>query len=218
MHSIESLKIAGRSTENLPNTFFRSKAETSHLAVLLPGLGYTSQMPVMYYPCLTLLATGADVMRADYNYVRQPDFMALEPDERRRSAAEDALAIFRAAIGQRRYNRITLVGKSIGTYAMGHIITTVANLPHLSCIWLTPLLKHEQLLSQIKHVRHRALIVTGTADPYYDKANLDELLKTTGGESVVIDGADHSMEIDGDPIKSLQALERIMRGIVKFVG
>jgi hypothetical protein len=220
MHSIEKLNINGyRKDQAIPNTFFRQEANTRHLAVLLPGLGYTSQMPVMYYPCMALLVSGADVLRADYNYIGRPDFMALAPDERRKWAATDAVSVCDEAMKQRKqYDRITLVGKSIGTAAMGHLITTISSLPNLQCLWLTPLLKNEQLLSQIKRVKHRALFITGTSDPYYDKANLDDLLKTTGGESVVIDRADHSLEIDGDPMKSLQALELIMKGILKFLA
>ena len=68
--------------------------------------------------------------------------------------------------------------------SMGHLITSIQNLPKFQCLWLTPVLKNEHLLSQIKQVKHRALFVIGTADPYYDKRNLDELLQATGGESI----------------------------------
>jgi hypothetical protein len=218
MHSIETLKIMNSHNEQVPNTFFRQKSEARHLAILLPGLGYTSHMPIMYYPCLELITKGADVLRADCNYISRSDFMVLEADDRRRRAAADAMAVYSGAIVQRKYDTVTLVGKSIGTYAMGHLITTVTYLPQLQCIWLTPLLKHEHLLSQIKQVRHRALFVAGTADPYYDKTNLEDLLNITGGESLIVEGADHSLEIEGDPIKSLKALELIMKGITKFIG
>ncbi len=218
MYSIEILDIVGSRGETVPNTFFRQKAETDHLAVLLPGIGYTSHMPVMYYPCLALLSNGADVLRADYNYAKRSDFMSLEPDDRRRWAAEDAIALLATAMKQRKYAKMTLAGKSIGTSAMGYLITTVHDLPTLQCIWMTPLLKNEQLLSQIKRVRHRALFVTGTSDPHFDQANLDDLQELTGGQSIVIAGADHSMEIGRDPIKSIQALERIMKGISNFLA
>jgi len=217
MYSIETLKIIDSLSEPVPNTFFRQKNETRHLAVLLPGLGYTSQMPVMYYPCLALIAKGADVLRADYNYVRRADFMVLEPEARRRLAAADAIAVYSGAIMQRDYDIVTLVGKSIGTYAMGHLITTVTHLPKLQCIWLTPLLKHEHLLSQIKQAKHKALFVTGTDDPYFDKPNLDDLMNATNGQSIVIEGADHSLEVYGDVMKSLEALEQIVKVIIKFI-
>ncbi len=218
MYSIEALNILGHQKEAVPNTFFRQKAETRHLSIVLPGFGYTSHMPVMYYPCLALLSRGADVLRAEYNYSKLADFMALSQDERRRQAADDVSAIYAAAIRQREYDTITLVGKSIGTTSMGHLITSVSGFPELQCLWLTPVLKSERLLSQIKQVGHRALFVIGTADTYYDKGTLDDLVKVTGGDSIVIEGADHSLEIDGSPIKSLQALERIMIGIERFLG
>ncbi len=218
MYSIETLTIIGNQNAAVPNTFFRQKDRTRHLAIFLPGLGYTSHMPVMYYPFLALLSRGADVLRAEYNYVKYPDFMALPQDERRRRAAADASVIYTTAMRQRQYDTVTLVGKSIGTVSMGHLITSIQNLPKFQCLWLTPVLKNEHLLSQIKQVKHRALFVIGTADPYYDKRNLDELLQATGGESITIEAADHSLEIDGDAIKSLQALERVMMGIEKFLG
>jgi hypothetical protein len=74
------------------------------------------------------------------------------------------------------------------------------------------------LLAQIKKVKLKALFVIGTSDPYFDKLNLDDLVKATGGHGIVIDGADHSLEIEGDPLKSLKALELIMKGITKFIG
>jgi len=218
MYSIETLNIFDHEDVAVANTFFRQKAETRHLSIFLPGLGYTSHMPVMYYPFLALLSRGADVLRAEYNYVKLPDFMALPQEERRRRAAADALSIYASAIKQRGYTTLTLVGKSIGTSAMGHLITSMPSLPTLQCLWLTPILKSEDLLSQIKKVKHRAFFVIGTSDPYYDKENLDDLLKATGGKSLVIEGANHSLEIDGDAIKSLRALDRIMIGIEDFLG
>jgi len=217
MYSIETFKISGYGGEAVPNTFFRQRTETGHLAVLLPGLGYTTHMPIMYYPCLVLLAKCADVMRADYNYIKRADFMSLESDERRRWAEADALAVFNAAINQRIYNKITLVGKSIGTLAMGHLITTLHELPQLQCIWLTPPLKNEHLLSQIKRVKQRALLISGTSDPYYDRANLEDVLNITGGGSVIIENANHSLEIHGEPMKSLQALELVTQTILEFL-
>jgi hypothetical protein len=101
---------------------------------------------------------------------------------------------------------------------MGHLITSIPHLSRLQCLWLTPLFKNEHLLSQIKQVKHKALFVAGTADPYYDKANLEDLLNTTGGESIIIEGADHSLEIDGDAMKSLESLELVMKGVMKFIG
>jgi hypothetical protein len=218
MHSIETLNIKGYGGQEVPNTFFHSNGETDHLVVLLPGFGYTSHMPVLYYPGIFLLSQGADVMRAEYNYARRPEFMELQIDERRKWAAEDATALFTDAFKQREYSMVTLIGKSIGTVAMGHLITSVKDIPKLRCLWLTPVLKSEQLIAQIKKVGHRAMFVIGTEDQYYNKDVLLDLVTITGGESVVIKGADHSLEVGSDVLKSLQALETIMSAVKIFLG
>ena len=56
----------------------------------------------------------------------------------------------------------------------------------------------------------------GTADPNYDPVFLEEV--TAKGESLVIDGADHSLEIEGDLKQSLKAMEKLIEAIKKFLG
>ena len=43
--------------------------------------------------------------------------------------------------------------------------------------------------------------------PYYNTARLEEAVNATQGRSLVIPGADHSLEITGQPAASLQALD-----------
>jgi hypothetical protein len=58
--------------------------------------------------------------------------------------------------------------------------------------------------------------VIGTADPHYDETHLEEIQRATKGEVLVIEGGDHSLEIDGDVLKSLRAIERVMRAVGAF--
>lgn len=218
MHSVETLNILGYRNEAVANTFFRQKHETRHVAILLPGLGYTAHMPIMYYPGRLLVARGADVLRVEYTYSRRPDFQALSDEGQDRWFHADVLAAYDAALAQRDYERLTLVGKSIGTLAIGYLLTTKAQLPQPQCVWLTPLLKNEQLRAQIKQVKHRALFVIGTADPEYDQARLAEVRQATSGESIVIDDADHNLEIAGDVAQSIRAIQQVIDGIQKFLG
>jgi hypothetical protein len=84
-------------------------------------------------------------------------------------------------------------------------------------IWLTPLLRDEKVRAQIKRRQH-ALIVLGTADPNYDSTYLTELKRTTRNEVFLVEGADHSMEIQGDVLESVAILEKIMRSIQAFLS
>ncbi len=217
MYTFETLDIRGYRDEAIPNTFFRQQDETRHLALLLPGFAYSAQMPVLYYPGRLLTQRGADVLRVDYAYHQRPEFQALPGDERDRWLHADAAAACRTALAQRSYDRLTLVGKSIGTLAMGYLLTGVRGLPRTQCVWLTPLLRSEPLLAQIQQARPRSLFAIGTADPQYDAAKLAAAEQATGGRSVVIEGADHSLEVADGVMESIRALQQMMLGLHEWL-
>lgn len=218
MYSIETLNIVGYRNQTVPNTFFRQGNETAHVAILFPGLGYTAHMPAVFYPGRLLVARGADVLSVEYTYNKIPDFQALADEEQDRWFYADVTAACDVALSQRRYEQVTLVGKSIGALAIGHLLTSGRRLPRVQCIWLTPLLRNERLIDQIKRVKHHALFVIGTADRSFDSAKLAEVQQATAGEVVIIEGADHGLEIAGDVIQSLRALEGVVEKMQKFLG
>jgi Alpha/beta hydrolase domain len=217
MHSIETIDVIGYRNEVVPCTFFRQEQKTGHIAVLFPGFGYSTQMPLMYYPGQLLVESEADVLQVGYNYIQRPDFRSASADERDLWLRTDTIASYTAALAQRDYERVTLVGKSIGTRAMGHLFDAQEQLPSPQCVWLTPILGNEQLCAQIKQRPHRALFVVGTADPHYHPDKLAEVQQATSGEALVIENADHSLEIKGDIIESVRVLGRIMVEIEKFL-
>jgi len=216
MYSVDNLEISGYQNELVPNTFFRQDEEASHLAILLPGWEYTCQMPLLYYPARLLLAMGTDVLQVEYIYNLRADFQALPGSEQQQWLFSDASAATSTALAQRNYKRVTLIGKSIGTVAMGHLLTTEPRLKEAKAVWLTPLLKNEKLRTQIQQYGQHSLFVIGTADPHYNPTHLDEVKQATKGEAVVIEGADHSLEIKGEIIKSLKAIEQVIDAIKAF--
>ncbi len=217
MHFIEKFDIIGYRNEVFSCTFFRQEHETNHIAVLFPGFGYTVQMPLMYYTGRLLSESGADIFLVGYNYSQQPDFQAASGEEREIWLRTDTIAAYEMALAQRNYERVTLVGKSIGTRAIGHLLATEAPLPSLRCVWLTPILRSGMLRAQIKQRPHRALFVVGTADSHYDPAGLVEIQQATAGQAIVIDKADHSLEITGDVVQSIHILEGLITEIQKFL-
>lgn len=218
MVSTENLTITGYHHEPVPHTFFKQDVATDHLAVILPGRGYTAQMPLLFYPVNVLLNRGADVLRVDYAYDRQPAFAALSFDQQLPWLWADVSAAYNAGLSQRAYQQITIVGKSLGTLAMGHLLTTATLPPRVNAIWLTPLVRFDPLCQQIKQIQAKSLFVIGTADPQYDPAILAELQQATGGEVVAVEGADHGFDIKGDVIQSIRAVEQAVRAIETFLG
>ncbi|HOG45210.1 MAG TPA: hypothetical protein PLB78_01075 [Anaerolineae bacterium] len=217
MYSFTSLEIAGYRGEPLPHTFLRQAEETRHLGVIFPGWGYTADRPVLYYPGLLLLDRGADLLRVEYNYVRRPDYLAATEADREEWLIADVSAALEAGLAQRAYSEVTLVGKSIGTLAMGHLLAGQPRLEGARALWLTPLLRNERLLEQIGRWGGRSLFVAGTADPHYDPARLEAAVAATHGRQLRIDGADHSLEIAGNTLQTVEAMLKVVRAVEMFL-
>jgi hypothetical protein len=218
MYSVTNLNIVGYQGQPVPNTFFLQDFETRHVAILFPGYAYNASMPALYYPGRLMLARGADLLRVEYAYNLHAEFPTLPGDDRACWLAEDVTSATNVTLAQRDYQQITLIGKSIGTLAMGYLLATVSRLRDARCVWLTPLLSDANLLAQIKESSNRSLFVIGTADRYYDPQTWNDLVQATGAQSLIIEGADHSLEIPDDTMASLHAMERVVRAMDRFFG
>lgn len=213
-----TLEISGFRNEPVPNRFYKQTCDTKHLALFFPGLGYTNQMPVLYYPARLLERMGADVLRVDYAYNQRPEYETLGFSDKMQWLLTDAAAAYQAALKQRPYQKITLAGKSLGTLAVGHLLASAGHQHPIQCLWLTPLLRNERLREQIKNTPHKAFFVIGTADPFYDAGLLKELESATSGKSMAIPDLDHSLEIQTDMGRSLKALQEWIRALEIFLA
>ena len=217
MPAFSALTISGYRNEHVPNTFIRQERNTHHVALVFPGYGYRATMPALYYPQRILATRGADVLVVEYAYDRCSGFPTLPERERHHWLMADVRAACDAGLAQRSYSRITLVGKSLGTAAMGDLLRTDARMQGADCVWLTPLLRRERLRRQIIEAKPRSLFVVGTADGHYDSALLAEVERATKGQSVLVEGANHSLEIPDDLARSLQALEQVVAALETFL-
>lgn len=192
MYHQQSLGLTGYDNAPLSTTFFRHN-DSNHLVVIYPGMAYLVQHPLLYYPTQLCLARSCEVLWVQYNY-RHAVFQSLSSDEQHRWLAHDTITALEAGIAQRPYRQITLIGKSLGTVALGHVLAS----PHAprvtASVWLTPILTDAQVVAQMMHISHPALLVTGTADPVYEAGALHQVCEKTGATSLVLDQADHLLE------------------------
>jgi len=229
MYTYNTLTVTGYEGKPVPNTFIRQRGATSHAAIILPGLGYTAQMPLLFYTGNHLIAQNADVLQVNYNYLTA--FRGIDRAAQHRWLFADAEAAYRALLQQRAYDRVTVVGKSLGTLAMAHFITTQTFPTQVDALWLTPVLTSPDVRAQIATFDGPSLLVIGTADQFYDADVLTSIGETPSDETpsdetssrtfAIIDGADHGINItrDGniDVIQSIHALETAIRAIVAFL-
>lgn len=214
--NFSSLDVVGYKKQQVPNTFITQPNQTRHLGIILPGYRYPAEMAPLYYAGRILLEQGADLLRIEYAYYRT-DFLEQSESQQDEWISSDVFAACQSGLSHRAYEKITLIGKSLGTIAMGHLLAD-PRFQKATCIWATPLLTVEWLQSRIEQTHPRSLFIIGTADQFYQPDVLEHLEHATNGRSVVIEDANHGLEIPNEILKSLAALNQIVQALQEFLG
>ncbi len=217
MPTITSLNITGYKNRPVANTFFKQEGESRHLAVVYPGYGYTAEMPALYYPAQLLLNHGADVLKVHYPYSQSDEFANTFDEEQYVWLYTDSFTAFEEAWKQRRYDQVTLVGKSLGSLAAANIVNSDSRLALVSCVFITPALTDHNFINDVLDAQPRSLFAIGTDDHYYNTETLKDLEKATRSEAMVFHGANHSLEIKNNLAQTLQIMERLLRGMDVFI-
>lgn len=212
------VETQGFQNNTLPLSFWQQPQPTGHLALVFPGLGYHTDLPVLYYPALQLYATGADVLRLRFHYDLVSGFMQQPDAAMLRWLAADAAAVLDFGLRQHGYTQITLIGKSLGTIALAGLLASRSDLDRAACLWLTPILSNASVRMQLQQSANPGLVAIGTADPYYDPAIVDKLGKQSNLRCLVLPGADHSLETPGDALAAVRAMEKLVEGIAALIA
>jgi hypothetical protein len=213
---IISIEALGYNRQPVPASMIVHAGETEHLGIILPGYRHTVDMPDLHYAGLILQKTGADVLRVEYAYPKT-DFRQRSQQEQADRLSADVRAACAAGMARRDYKKITLVGKSLGTVAMAHLLGD-PRFAAAACVWSTPVLASDWMCAQIRRHRPRSLFIIGTADDFYNPALLAELVDATKGKALVLEHVHHGLEIEGDLPGTLAALNRIVDAMREFIG
>lgn len=216
MAKFSSLNITGYNKDQLPNLFLRQEQPAEHLALVLPGLGYNADMPLLYYSSRLLLERKCDVLQLRPDYQGRT-FQAASHEERLERMYEDAAAGLQAGLDQGPYKKLVLVGKSIGTLGMALLINEFKNLGSPVTIWITPLLREVLVVDAALACAAPAFFMVGTADSTFDPAALVHIQKKTGAQAWKAENANHSLELPQDPLAFLDLLRKGMEVLSAFL-
>jgi hypothetical protein len=100
---------------------------------------------------------------------------------------------------------------------IGYLITNEMIPESTKVIWLTPLLNDKKLRDEMKQHGNLSLFICGTADPYYEAKYMTEIQTATQGQVLLIDNADHLLNIVDDVNRSIYELGNIIDNIKAFV-
>lgn len=211
--AIAPLTITGYDDVPVPNRFLRHDGPTEHLAILLPGMGYSNDMPLLHYASHLAREHGADILGVDYAYQQ----VAGEVELRQRMAADVGAAVTAAMRQRPEYRKVTVMGKSIGTLAIAVLLEHQILPFETRCVWLTPLIKREEVRDRLLLHPGPSFVAIGTEDPHYDPVWLAQWQGATGGTLTIVEGGDHSLAIAHDVPRSIAALGDIMARLQSFL-
>lgn len=218
---ITSLEFNGYGGAPVANHYFRPavSSQVPTLAIILPGLSYSGDMPLLYYTRLLLLQRGADVLQLDTSYA-SPNFQKATRQEQAMWLGADATAAVKAGRAAQPDHaasmpqRLILAGKSIGTVALAYLVSSSE--PDATTVWLTPLLRQPLIVQAVLQCNGPTMCIAGTGDATFEAAAL-ESIQAAGAEVMIIEGANHSLEIPGDIFQSLKNLNTVVQGLAGFL-
>ena len=173
---------------------------TKKLAVILPGIGYTCDRPLLYYGGKLAQGLGWEVVRVPYGGF--PEKVRGDAEKMRQSA-EMALAQTEEMLRDvdwKRYGQILFISKSVGTV----VAAAYAHAHRLSCrhILFTP------VEATFAVPVGNAIAFHGTADPWVATETLTRLCREADIPLYITENANHSLETGDVPldIRNLQAV------------
>ncbi|MBS4172731.1 alpha/beta hydrolase [Bacillus sp. FJAT-49736] len=196
--------------KEVPFTFFKNENQTDSLAIILPGVGYTAQAPLLHYSSGIYRNKGYDVLQVNYHY--SPETISFISDE---EFTADVQSVLDKIWLKNSYNNYTVIAKSMGTIALPYLLDqptfTSANV-----IWLTPLLKRSNIVHTLLTKSNRGLCIIGNQDPHYLPETFEKVKSNTNVIRMLINGVDHGLEDESDLMKSLHVLKEVMMKIKDF--
>jgi pimeloyl-ACP methyl ester carboxylesterase len=83
-------------------------------------------------------------------------------------------------------------------------------------IWLTPLLKEDLVFETLLNTDIPSLCVIGDQDQHYIEERIC-LLENNQISTLVIPNANHSLEVNGDVLTTIEAMKIIMKRLQEFI-
>ena len=175
--------------------------EKKNLIVLFPGAGYTVGSPLLYYADLKYANKGYERQRIGYGECLRIDGSRDEIFEATMSYVYEQVKDIDFA----KYEDVLFVSKSLGTVLAGWLADKLGcKIRH---IYLTPI---DDTLVYLKHGKNISLVVAGTADDSMDTTVLLEHCEREKIAVELIEGADHRLEIVGEPDANIDILKKIV--------
>jgi hypothetical protein len=179
-----------------PCRAIRHEGDADRVAVLLPGQFYPTRAPALWFAREAAMARGWSALEVLGEPGEREDPLTWE-----RWCAERVIEAASPA-------RVLVIGKSLAS-----LLAVEISDHDLPAVWLTPLLNEPSVIAGLARARRPALLVGGSADPTWRP---NALPRERDIELAELPGADHALEVPGDPVTSLMGLGQMIEAIMRF--
>ncbi|WP_409304971.1 alpha/beta hydrolase [Peribacillus sp. SCS-155] len=198
-------------SKSIPFRLIEQKEETNSLVIVLPGAGYTTQAPLLHFTTGLFYTKGFDVLHINYTFSRQ-EMSALNE----RNLARDVQVAIDNAIKDKKYSNYYAVAKSIGTKVLSYLLDNTM-FKDAKVVWLTPILQNDDVFNAMVNSKNKGLCIFGEKDNVCFILDRYEQLKNIHNLILkVVDGGNHNLELDREPIQSIEMLKGVMSVINEF--
>lgn len=182
------------------------------LVVLLQGIGYTYDMPLLYFSKKLAMEKGYDVLPVEYGAVKVGIKLKLDNKKEIGILIEESCELIKMALSDK-YKKIIFIGKSIGTVVQRTMEINLKDYNgEIVNVYLTPINKTCEL-----GIQKGSLVVCGTKDPFITCENREKLMCRDDIKYIEIKDANHSLMIECDVETSVKALEEVLCIIKQFI-
>lgn len=192
-----------------------SQEEAEGIAIIMPGWGYTVQAPLLHYSTGIYLHKGYDVLHINYQYTT-PDYKGFSIEEVDDALKYDVKEVIDQVLQEKNYSRIHLMAKSFGTIALSNELTR-ESFQYAKLIWLTPLLKEDEVFQAMLGSEKKGICIIGDADRHYEEVRFHELKSNHRLRMHLVKGVNHSLEHDFQVLNSISTHKEIMSIIEAFI-
>jgi hypothetical protein len=174
----------------------RHEGDPDRCAVVLPGIRYFSQAPLLWFAREVAQAHGWSVVEVDERAPsgEEPFGWMLDQAERALEEASGAATV-------------AVIGKSLGTIA--------ATIHHGPAAWLTPLLDRSEIVEALRATAAPTLLVGSPDDPTWGGGTVPE---NPALDVLELPGLDHALQVSGSPDSSLDALRSVTQRVSSWLA
>jgi hypothetical protein len=201
----------------IPYTWIRNKQPAKSICIMLPGLGYTTQRPLFHYATGVCLDQNVDVLHINYQFAKNDHFKKLPDSEQDQWMYEDVCAVADEILKDYSYDQVIVLSKSIGAIPMakewGRKHFTRAALG----IWITPLIKIDEVYQVLLNTEVPSLCIIGDQDHHFVEERITSLENNHLIQTLVVPNTEHSLEVKGDVLETLEAMKEVMKSLEDFI-